>query len=197
MSSTISSSGASCFKSAGLSFVVPRGYRSTGSVDTQVCSSIIAAANAGIKTRDTYMFPCPTCSKSAAAQMSELVSHLNGNCKSQWSGRVWLDIEGTQYWTSSTTSNQNWYKALRDSCKTYGVRCGVYSSKSQWSAIFGSTSFVYGNDLPLWYAHYDNSPSFSDFAAFGGWTTPHAKQYAGDVTQCSMDVDKNYASVEF
>lgn len=34
------------------------------------------------------------------------------------------------------------------------------------------------------YAHYDNNPSFSDFSSFGGWKSPHAKQYAGDVTQC-------------
>lgn len=43
------------------------------------------------------------------------------------------------------------------------------------------------------YAHYDNNPAFSDFSAFGGWSSPHAKQYAGDVTQCSLGVDKNYA----
>ena len=47
------------------------------------------------------------------------------------------------------------------------------------------------------YAHYDNNPSFSDFSAFGGWSSPHAKQYAGDVTQCSLSVDKNYAKGRF
>ena len=84
-------------------------------------------------------------------------------------------------------------KDLVNSCSTYGVKCGVYSSASQWSAIFGSTSYTYGNNLPLWYAHYDNNPSFSDFSKFGGWTSPHAKQYAGDVTMCSIGVDKNYS----
>jgi hypothetical protein len=58
VSSTISTSTASCFKSSGNSFVIPRGYRSSGSVDTAVCTSIKNAASAGIKTRDTYMFPC-------------------------------------------------------------------------------------------------------------------------------------------
>ncbi len=47
------------------------------------------------------------------------------------------------------------------------------------------------------YAHYDNSASFSDFSSFGGWKSPHVKQYAGDTTQCSMGVDKNYASGTF
>lgn len=58
VSSTISSSAASCFKSAGLGYVIPRGYKSTGAVDTQVCTSLKNAANAGIKTRDVYLFPC-------------------------------------------------------------------------------------------------------------------------------------------
>ena len=46
---------------------------------------------------------------------------------------------------------------------------------------------------PLWYAHYDNKPSFSDFSSFGGWTTPYAKQYQGDYTLCGFDVDLDYA----
>lgn len=193
ISASLSSSSASCFASSGISFVIPRGFKSTGSVDTAVCTSLNSAYNAGIKTRDSYMFPCPTCSSSASSQLSTMLSYLNSNCKSAWSGRIWLDIEGSQYWTGSTSSNQAWYKNLVDACKSLGVTCGVYSSSSQWSAIFGSTSYVYGNSLPLWYAHYDNNPSFSDFSSFGGWSSPHAKQYAGDVTLCSFGVDKNYS----
>ena len=73
----------------------------------------------------------------------------------------------------------------------------MYSSSNEWNTIFGSTSFVYGNELPLWYAHYDNKPDFSDFKSFGGWTTPHVKQYQGDVQLCSTEVDRNYAATEF
>lgn len=193
VSTVISSSSASCLVSSGYgSSVVPRGYRSSGAVDTNVCTSLKAAYTAGVKVRDVYLFPCPTCSKSAATQVSELVSYLNTNCKSQWSGRIWLDIEGSSYWTGNTTNNRTWYQQLKDAC-VKSATCGVYSSASQWSAIFGSLSYCYGNSLPLWYAHYDNNPSFSDFSTFGCWTTPYAKQYAGDVTMCSMGVDKNYA----
>jgi hypothetical protein len=193
VSSTISSSSASCFASSGISFVIPRGFMSTGAVDTRVCDSLNAAAGAGIKTRDTYLFPCPTCSSSANSQVATLVSYLNSNCQSAWSGRIWLDIEGSQYWTGNTGSNQAWYQTLVDACAANGVSCGVYSSASQWSAIFGSSSYSYGASLPLWYAHYDNNPSFSDFSSFGGWSSPHAKQYQGDVSLCSMGVDRNYS----
>ena len=193
-SSAASSSSASCFVSNGFTYVVPRGYRSSGAVDTAVCGSLNTAKAAGIATRDVYLFPQPTSTtKSAATQMSELLNYLKTNCGSAWSGRVWLDIEGSQYWTTSTSSNKAFYQALVDSCSANGIRCGVYSSMSQWSSIFGSTSYSYGSSLPLWYAHYDNNPSFSDFSPFAGWTTPHAKQYAGDVTVCSMGVDKNYS----
>ena len=56
------------------------------------------------------VFIGPTCSASASSQLSQLVSYLHSHCKSQWSGRVWLDIEGSQYWLSSSSSNQAWYK---------------------------------------------------------------------------------------
>ncbi len=44
----------------------------------------------------------------------------------------------------------------------------------------------------LWYAHYDNNPSFGDFVAFGGWTKPNIKQFQGDTTLCGAGVDRNY-----
>jgi len=44
--------------------------------------------------------------------MSELINYINSNCKSSWSGRAWLDIEGSQYWSSSTTTNKNFYQVL-------------------------------------------------------------------------------------
>jgi hypothetical protein len=45
---------------------------------------------------------------------------------------------------------------------------------------------------PLWYPHYDNNPSYSDWYNFGGWTSPSIKQYAGTTSFCSASIDKNY-----
>jgi GH25 family lysozyme M1 (1,4-beta-N-acetylmuramidase) len=120
-----------------------------------------------------------------------MVSYLTSTCSAAWSGFIWLDVEGSQYWKGSASSNQAWYKTLVDACKATGKKCGVYSSQSQWQAIFGSSSFTYGNTLPLWYAHYDNSASSSDYKSlsFGGWSTPTMKQYKGDTTLCSFGVD--------
>jgi len=173
------------------SFIVPRGYESVGQIDPRVCNTLQTAYNAGIKTRDVYLFPCPSCG-GASDQVSTLVSYLNNNCKSYWSGRIWLDIEGTDYWLGSASSNQQFYMQLTDACRSQAA-CGVYSSYYQWESLFGSTSFSYGSELPLWYADWDGNPSFSGFSSFAGWTSPYMKQYVGDVSKCSQGVDLNYS----
>lgn len=62
-----------------------------------------------------------------------------------------------------------------------------------WTQIFGSkTACPSVGTVPLWYAHYDKSPSFSDFTSFGGWSKPTIKQFEGDITVCGADLDKNY-----
>jgi GH25 family lysozyme M1 (1,4-beta-N-acetylmuramidase) len=105
-------------------------------------------------------------------------------------GMLWIDVEGTQYWSSNHANNVNFIQGMIDEAKSQKVNIGIYSSKSQWSPITGNSSKF--SKYPLWYAHYDNKPNFSDFAPFGGWSKPAIKQYAGDVSLCSAGVDKNY-----
>ena len=189
----MSSSTASCFKNNGYTTVIARGWYSYGEVDKDGCSSLKAAMTAGIAHRDVYFFPCVTCSTSAASQLASMVSYYKSNCSTAWSGRVWLDVEAYTMWTGSTTANRIWYQQLVDACKsTAGVSCGIYSSYYNWQDIFGSTSYSYGNSLPLWYAHYDSMAGFSDFNSFGGWTKPWGKQYIGDTTTCGLGIDVNY-----
>jgi hypothetical protein len=198
VSTTCTSDSASCFTSSGYTFFIPRGYRSSGQVDTQVCDSLKAAKSGGIPKREVYLFPCPTCSKSASDQMSEMMTYINTNCASSFTGRVWLDIEGTQYWYSDYSSNKKFYESLVDACQSQASSCGIYSSTYQWSSIFGSTSYAYKADgLPIWYAHYDNKKTYDDFTPFGGWTYPHAKQYAGTNTVCNMGVDNSWSEGTF
>lgn len=62
-----------------------------------------------------------------------------------------------------------------------------------WTTIFGSkTACTDVSSEPLWYAHYDNNPTFADFAPFGGWTKPSIKQYKGSTAICGATVDFNY-----
>jgi GH25 family lysozyme M1 (1,4-beta-N-acetylmuramidase) len=95
-----------------------------------------------------------------------------------------------QYWSSTASNNVNFLTSMVNEGKAKGYSIGIYSSASQWNPIMGgSTKFA---SYPLWYAHYDGKASFSDFSAFGGWTKPAIKQYAGTTSICSASIDKNY-----
>lgn len=77
--------------------------------------------------------------------------------------------------------------------KAKGKNPGIYASLYMWESILGSKgACTKVGSQPLWYAHYDGNPSFSDFTPFGGWTKPTAKQYKGDTTLCGASVDLNY-----
>jgi len=178
-------------KSSGYTYVIVRAYQSTGSPDPNCAKTVANAHSAGMSSVDVYMFPCPKCSTSAATQVQQMVTSLKNNNVNY--GTVWLDIEGSQYWSTSTTTNQNFFNGLVSQLKTEigSAKIGVYTSSSQWNPIMGS-SFHGGSAYPLWYAHYDGVQSFSDFSSFGGWTKPYMKQYAGDLTLCSSGVDENW-----
>ena len=100
---------------------------------------------------------------------------------------LWFDIEGN--WGGDTAGNNNFIHGLINEANTLGIRWGIYTSASQWGPITGNTN-QFGAP-PLWYAHYNGDPSFSDFSPFGGWTKPSIKQYNGDVSVCGADVDQN------
>ena len=193
-SNAMSLSSGQCLNTNGYTTVIVRAWHSSGSYDTAACGSLNNAKSAGIPNRDVYMFPCPTCSASASSQLNTMVTNLKAGCSGSWSTMIWLDIEGSQYWLGSTTQNKTWYENLVNACTSRtDVSCGIYSSASQWQAIFGSTSFCFGSNLPLWYAHYDGVANFNDFSTFGCWTKPWGKQYTADVTVCSIGgADVNY-----
>ena len=69
----------------------------------------------------------------------------------------------------------------------------MYASKYMWGKIMGGTDMCMKfASLPLWYAHYDKNPSFSDWVAFGGWKEPQIKQFQGTTALCDASVDLNY-----
>jgi len=136
---------------------------------------------------DIYVFPCPKCSSSGAQQIQDVVSYVKEHGVEYTT--MWLDIEGSQYW-GSQSSNQQFFEDMVNAGRSAGVNLGVYTSSSQWEPIMGS--YTGGSGLPLWYAHYDDSHSFSDFSAFGGWSRPTMKQYNGDQTACGVGVDYNW-----
>lgn len=205
VSQSTSKSSFECLKSNGYTFAVVRVYKSNGAVDSNGPTTITNAWNGGMAHVDGYIFPCYSCGN-PKKQMDDTISYLkshsitfqregevqensNSTVGAKY-GMLWLDIEGTQYWSSSTSNNVAFLNDMVTEGKAQGVSLGIYSSASQWNPIMGgSTKF---SSLPLWYAHYDGSASFSDFSPFGGWSKPAIKQYAGTTAICSASVDKNY-----
>ncbi len=148
-----------CLVRENLLFAVIRCYQSVGRPDPNCASSVANAHAAGMKVLtnpnhadcvqvvDGYFFPCPTCGP-AANQVNQMLSYFNANRVNIKT--MWLDIEGTQYWTGNTNNNRAWYQSLVQACHAAGLNIGIYSSYYQWEGIFGSAGYVYGNNLPLW-----------------------------------------------
>jgi len=166
-----------------------RAYRSSGSTDPNAPTTIKNARAAGISHVSAYIFPCVSCGN-ASAQVSNTVSYLNSHGATP--DMYWYDVE-TYNWSSNLASNQAFIKAMIDEGKALGIKAGIYTNYYNWQSIVGlSWSYPSQQGLPLWYAHYDNSASFSDYSAFGGWSKPAIKQYEGDKTSCSVGVDYDY-----
>lgn len=58
VSTDMSTDTASCLVANQKTFVIPRGYCSDGTIDHRVCNTLNSAHAGGVKTRDTYIFPC-------------------------------------------------------------------------------------------------------------------------------------------
>jgi GH25 family lysozyme M1 (1,4-beta-N-acetylmuramidase) len=205
ISQLASTSTFSCMKNSGYGFGIPRAYRSNNSPDPNACQNIKNGHAGGMATMQVYIFPCATCSTSGAQQVKNMYNALkSAGCsyqspgKTQSSnqfGRVWLDIEGTQYWSSSQSTNQNFFQSMKQGCKDIGISCGVYTSAPQWEPIMGA-SYTGGSDMPLWLAWWNGSPctsSWSSYGSFGGWKSYQYQQFRGDTTVCSFSVDLDCA----
>ena len=175
----------SCLHSSGYNFAIVRGYQSSGNVDPNVVQNIKNARAGGMANVDVYLFPCVPCGN-PSGQATSLVNAIKG----QNYGMVWVDIE-IYAWSSNLSSNQNFITSMVNQLKALGQNVGIYTSYNNWQTIVG-LGWTGCNSHPLWYAHYDNNPSFSDYTAFGGWSKPNIKQYKGDATVCSAGVDLNY-----
>lgn len=180
-----------CLKNQGNTFAIIRAYRSTGSLDPNANQNLQNARAAGLST-EVYMFPCR--GKNATSQINELIAGISSTLYTT----IWIDVEtnpssGCSWSGHDAASNCNFVTETINAIKAKGKSAGIYSSANNWLNIFGSSSACASvGSTPLWYAHYDNVQAFSDFKAFAGWTQPKMKQFAGDVTLCSADIDKNW-----
>jgi GH25 family lysozyme M1 (1,4-beta-N-acetylmuramidase) len=173
--------------------MIVRSYCSYGGTDPNALPTLQAAKAGGIAHTDVYHFPCPALD--AAQQVQDDVNAVgSGNF-----GRLWFDIETNLSdgcgWGDAST-NCNFLQAMIDEGHRLGIQMGVYASAYMWSSIMGDGCTV-ASSLPLWYAHYDDTRSFSDFTPFGGWSSPTMKQYndgSSIGSNCGISADGDFST---
>jgi hypothetical protein len=84
-------------------------------------------------------------------------------------------------WSSDTSANVQFFEGLINEASSQGLSVGIYTSYSQWQPIMGDYSG--GSSYPLWYAHYDGNPSFSDFSPFNGFNFSAANPFQDGLPQ--------------
>jgi len=193
VSELTSTSAFNCLAGKGISNAIVRAYRSSGSVDPHAAATMANARSAGMRV-SIYIFPCPKCGTSGSQQINDAVQNLVR--QGQSFDIIWLDVEGgSTYWSTNPASNVAFFNSMVQGAQSLGLTVGVYASKNSWTPIMGSSTV--GSSFPLWYPHYDNNPSFSDFKPFNGWTRPYMKQYEGDGTLCGVGVDLSWQPSSF
>ena len=87
------------------------------------------------------------------------------------------------------SSNAQFVTEAVQEAQNLGINVGMYSSLYEWAQTVGTGTTNF-NNLPLWYASYDNVPSFNNPTnwGFGGWSNPSIKQYNGNTNTCGVNV---------
>lgn len=164
-----------CAAGAGWQYTIVQAYNSAGEVVGSVGSTLAAAKAAGINYRDILHTPCV--GQDPFSQVTTDAANVAGQF-----GTMWFDI------TTNTNSNCGWrdpatncnfLQAMISQGNQLSLSMGVYTSAYMWGQIMGNCTVGMEANLPLWYAHYDDTESFNDFTGFGGWGRPAMKQLSG------------------
>eukprot|EP00461_Guttulinopsis_vulgaris_P004728 UN04730 len=181
-----------CMYDQGYHFFIPRGYRSSGTIDPNVLQNIANAKGAGFaeKNIDVYLFPQPKGSASPANQIDTLYKHVGG---AAFKGLIWIDVEGSSYWTGNHAKNREWLLAMVAEAVKQKIPIGIYVNQTQWNDIFGSDWKPTNLKYPLWIARYNGNKGCSDLAEFGPYKRSDftIKQWKGTTSLCGGSVDES------
>merc|ERR1711988_1430814 len=171
----VSGSTWSCLHSSGFDFAIVQVYDG-GSANKDCVGNVEAATSAGFAHVDIYAFLCPTCmSGSGSQQASTVVNFINSEGLSGKFGMIWIDVEPCSGCLSDTQTNADFLSDVASTFAGAGLSVGIYTNWVSWPEIVGSWDGL--SSYPVWYPHYDDSQSFSDFESFGGWSSPSIKQF--------------------
>ncbi|EGG24520.1 hypothetical protein DFA_02763 [Cavenderia fasciculata] len=179
----------SCLKSNGYSFAIISCWQLQGQPDPNCPKSISNAWAGGMSNVDVYITPCISCGD-GSNQVQTMIKFIQ-SYNATFNGMVWFDVGSYAFWSRNQVANEAFFKDMVKGAQVAGVKVGISTSTTQWDEIMGGWNGA--SSFPLWYSDLDDSPSFTDFSPFSGWTTPTIKQYYSDVTICGLgDVNQNY-----
>ena len=125
-----------------------------------------------------------TCSLAEVRVLLSQVDSLISGLGSANYGMIWVDVEtnpssGCSWSSHSKSSNCDYIVQIINEIERKGKKVGVYASEYMWETVVGSRTActAAAKNTQLWYAHYDNRQSFSDYRQIGGWAHPNIKQY--------------------
>jgi GH25 family lysozyme M1 (1,4-beta-N-acetylmuramidase) len=193
-SSWVSSTQFPCFKSKGKSFTVIQAWHGGHGMASAISYCAAQANSAGLDV-SLYAYACPKCSGNNPAYSVFYNMTKTLASKGVKYRYLYFDVEEcppSQCWYSDPKQNAQFLSDAIAGATAAGAKCAIYANWNDWSALMGTNSSF--SHYPLWYPHYDGVASFADFKPFGGWTTPHMKQY-GDASDvgCYSNVDVNWA----
>eukprot|EP01027_Heterolobosea_sp_BB2_P020524 GEZU01029282.1.p1 GENE.GEZU01029282.1~~GEZU01029282.1.p1 ORF type:complete len:228 (-),score=70.04 GEZU01029282.1:131-814(-) len=179
-----------CLAQQGNSFAIIQIWDGGYQINQNLANCVANAWNAGFAHVDIYGFFCPNCDGNDPQNaINQIKDYVNDNGVTF--GQLWIDVEQCSGCWNDADSNCNYVGNIISTAQNEGFNVGVYSSENAWSTTVGGCSAF--TDLPLWYAHYDDWPSFSDGAYyFGGWSSPAMKQYSGTGNECGITVDLDW-----
>jgi len=181
----------------GFTKAIIRGYEEAcgvgGEVDPNFVSSYNNARAAGYTDIDMYWFPCngaDNACKSYSEQVQEISNTFNAH--GMQISTIWIDIEKDaaicNNWNYGTAGNLAQAKDAVAAVRSFGFKFGIYSSPGEWSTVFGSTSVVVDNTVPLWFATYNDVETLTLGTPFGGWTTAVGHQYTDQSASGQFDL---------
>eukprot|EP01090_Pellita_catalonica_P014981 TRINITY_DN393_c0_g1_i1.p1 TRINITY_DN393_c0_g1~~TRINITY_DN393_c0_g1_i1.p1 ORF type:complete len:234 (-),score=24.17 TRINITY_DN393_c0_g1_i1:78-779(-) len=194
ISKSIDQSHWDCLKSHGnYLYAIIQGYQGGYGLNTFIDTAVARAWAGGMEHVDVYAFMCKNCYKNGPSAVKELVDFLAAHHVKH--GMIWLDIEQcSNCWSPDLSENCAFVSSLVDEYERLGAHIGIYSSNYEWGATVGHTCNRFTH-LPIWYAHYDGNPSFSDWPStrFGGWEKPAIKQFADKAdNSCGVSIDRDW-----
>lgn len=103
--------------------------------------------------------------------------------------QLWIDCESAIYSFTQAEILVKIHQAVNVLGNMWPI--GIYTSPNWWHNVLGNPSDF--KDLPLWHAHYDNVPDFTDWPliGYGGWDSIHTKQYSENINVGGVSCDLN------